>query len=75
MDMDFSSLRTMRDLRRLLKWYGIMIYTKDQLGDLALMEDEVRELYELGMLDVQTYQKACLLLKQEKTKLERMSKR
>ena len=33
------SIRTMEDVRRLLKRFGIWIYTGDRLGDLEMMEE------------------------------------
>ena len=38
-------MKSMIDIIDLLKQYGTFIYTGDRLGDLMLMEDEIRELY------------------------------
>ena len=65
----------MLDIINLLKRYGTYIYTTDRLGDLALMEDEVRELYKAGALDVRDYQMALLILRSEATRLEIESKK
>jgi uncharacterized protein YqgQ len=67
-----SSIQTIHDVRLLLKQFGTFIYTKDPMADLDLMEDECRELYEWKILDHQDFQKALLLLKQEKRKYERV---
>lgn len=64
----------MLDIINLLKQYGTYIYTTDRLGDLALMEDEIRELYKARVLDVRDYQMALLLLRMEATKLESQKK-
>lgn len=59
----------MLDIYELLKTYGIFIYTRDPIGDLMLMEDEIRELYKANVLDIKDYQMALLLIRQETTKL------
>ncbi|KOS68065.1 cytoplasmic protein [Lysinibacillus contaminans] len=60
----------MMDIYDLLKKYGTYIYTLDRFGDLALMEDEIRELYKANVLDIKDYQMALLLLRQEATRLQ-----
>lgn len=60
----------MIDIYDLLKQYGTFIYTGDRIGDLFLIEDEVRELYKAQVLDVKEFQSAMLIIRQEVTKLE-----
>lgn len=60
----------MMDIYDLLKTYGTYIYTLDRFGDLALMEDEIRELYKANVLDIKDYQMALLVLRQEATRLQ-----
>lgn len=67
-------MKSMLDIINLLKQYGTYIYTTDRLGDLTLMEDEIRELYKARVLDVRDYQMALLLLRMEATKLESQKK-
>ncbi|MEG0451060.1 MAG: DUF910 family protein [Lysinibacillus sp.] len=62
-------MKSILDIYDLLKTYGTYIYTRDRLGDLALIEDEIRELYKMRVLDIQDYQMALLLLRQETTKV------
>lgn len=38
-------ISTIHDVRQLLKQFGTIIYTGDALGDLELMEEELRELF------------------------------
>ena len=64
-----KSLKTVYDVRNLLKRYGIFIYTGNRVGDLELMEIEVRDLYEAKLIDISTFQNAVLLLRNEKTNL------
>ncbi|MFJ7646460.1 YqgQ family protein [Lysinibacillus sp. NPDC097279] len=59
----------MLDIYELLKTYGTYIYTRDPIGDLMLMEDEIRELYKANVLDIKDYQMALLLIRQEVTRL------
>lgn len=62
-------MKTVYDVRQLLKKFGTFIYIGDRLADLELMEDEVKELYNNGFINVQEYQLATLILKQEARKL------
>ncbi|HBJ00524.1 MAG TPA: DUF910 domain-containing protein [Lysinibacillus sp.] len=59
----------MLDIYELLKIYGTYIYTRDPIGDLMLMEDEIKELYKANVLDIKDYQMALLLIRQETTRL------
>lgn len=59
----------MLDIYELLKTYGTYIYTRDPIGDLMLMEDEIREMYKANVLDIKDYQMALLLIRQEVTRL------
>jgi uncharacterized protein YqgQ len=61
-------MKSILEIRQLLKRYGTYIYTGDKIGDLEMMEDEVRELYRSGVLDAQTFGTAILLIKQEISK-------
>lgn len=61
-------MKSILDIRQLLKRYGTYIYTGDKIGDLEMMEDEVRELYQSGVLDAKSYGTAMLLIKQEISK-------
>lgn len=61
-------MKSMIDIYELLKEYGTFIYTRDPLGDLTLMEDEIKELYKAQVLDVKDYQMALLLIRQRETK-------
>ena len=63
-------MKSMKDIYDLLKRYGTFIYTRDRIGDLLLMEDEIRELYKAKVLDPKDFQSAMLLLRQEASRLE-----
>ncbi|MDE5413960.1 MAG: YqgQ family protein [Bacillaceae bacterium] len=58
-------MRTFYDVQQLLKKYGTFIYTKNRHVDAIMMEEEIREMYEFGMLDKQLFQEALLILKKE----------
>jgi uncharacterized protein YqgQ len=62
-------MKNMVEIYALLKQYGTFIYTGDRIGDLELMEDEIRELYQGGMVDAKQFQHAILLLRSEKQRL------
>ncbi|MBD8026071.1 YqgQ family protein [Ureibacillus sp. Re31] len=68
-------MKTMKDIYDLLKQYGTFIYTRDRIGDLLLMEDEIRELYKAKVLDPKDFQTAMLLIKQELSRLEKEEKK
>ena len=62
-------METMKDIYDLLKQYGVFIYTRDRLGDLILMEDEIRELYKARVLDTKDFQMALLLIRKEASRI------
>ena len=67
-------MKNMYDVMQLLKRYGTYIYTTDRLSDLLLMEDEIRELYNSHVLDIQDFQMAILILRSEKSRLNKENK-
>ncbi|TRM12707.1 DUF910 family protein [Lentibacillus cibarius] len=62
-------MKTIYDVRQLLKQFGIVIYVGDRLADLELMEDEIKELYQSQCIDTKEYQMALLLLREEASRL------
>ncbi|KQL45628.1 hypothetical protein AN963_11240 [Brevibacillus choshinensis] len=46
------------DLKAFLHRFGLFIYTGDPEGDLLLIEDEIRELYELNVIDKEEFMEA-----------------
>ncbi len=58
-------MKTMYDLRQFLQKHGAFIYTGDRIGDLDLLEMELRQLYEWDLIDVMTLQQGLLILKKE----------
>ncbi|WP_028399208.1 YqgQ family protein [Ectobacillus panaciterrae] len=58
------------DIQQLLKQFGTIIYTGDRIADLELMEDELRELHQSGLIEQRKYQTALLLLRQEAQRLK-----
>lgn len=63
-------MKTMKDIYDLLKRYGTYIYTGDRIGDLILMEEEIRTLYKARAIETIDYQAAIYLIRQEQMKLE-----
>lgn len=60
-------MNSVYDVTQLLKRFGIFVYTKDRLADLEMMEEEIKELYRMQMIEVKEYQLALLLLRQEQS--------
>lgn len=60
-------MKTFYDVQQLLKTYGIFIYTKDKVADIDLMEFELNELKESGLLDANDYIKAILIVRKRKS--------
>jgi uncharacterized protein YqgQ len=65
-----SSIRTMSDVRALLKRFGTIIYTGDELGDLDLMEEELAELHRWGMIETAEYMAACMVIRRRRMELD-----
>ncbi len=62
-------MESVYDVQQLLKKFGCIIYTGNRLGDLALMQDEVNELFKQGLIEADVYQYAVLILKREIRKM------
>lgn len=61
-------MNSVYDVMQLLKRFGIYVYTKDRLADLEMMEEEVRELHRMQMIEAKEFHIALLLLRQEQNK-------
>lgn len=59
-------MKTMLDVRNLLKRFGIFIYTGDRKGDAELMEMELTELQKRGLIQQEEFLQARMLLLKEK---------
>ncbi|MGI2326582.1 YqgQ family protein [Planococcus sp. YIM B11945] len=59
-------MKTLFDVMQLLKSYGTVIYTGDRQADLALMEDEIKELYRMQFISAKDFSTALLILRQRK---------
>jgi uncharacterized protein YqgQ len=64
-----ASFRTLTEVRALLKRFGTIIYTGDELGDLDLMEDELAELHQWGMIEPSEYLAARMLIRRRRMEL------
>ncbi len=63
-----EQVTTILDVHNLLKRFGIWVYTGDRLGDLELMTEELQELFDLGLIEQQTYLAGIMTINQEKRK-------
>ncbi|CAM3325052.1 MULTISPECIES: YqgQ family protein [Brevibacillus] len=51
------------DLNAFLQRFRLHVYTGDPEGDLLLLEDEIRELYELNVIDKEEFMEALAAVK------------
>ncbi|WP_054710747.1 YqgQ family protein [Bacillus sp. JCM 19041] len=58
-------MKTLFDIQQLLKRYGAFIYTRDRATDLQLMQGEIKELHQYGMIGREEYLQALLIIRQE----------
>ena len=63
-------MKNMIEVYELLKQFGTFIYTGDRIGDLELIEDEIKELYRSKMIEQGQYQSAILIIRHEVSKLQ-----
>lgn len=66
-----EEIKSIGDVRILLKQFGILIYTKDPIADLELMEEDLQELNEHGLVEKELYLKAILIIRAESQRLKR----
>lgn len=57
-------MKTVYDVRQLLKRFGTIVYLGDRLAELELMEMELKELYISKLIHLKEYQEAMLVLHQ-----------
>ena len=67
-------MKNMIDVYTMLKRFGTYIYTGNRIGDLELIEDEIKELYKSKMIEPSQFQSAILIIRHEKTKLTQSNK-
>ena len=65
-------VKSMYDVRQLLKKFGVFIYTGTKIGDVELMEMEIRELYDLRIISVREFQHAMLIIQNEKSHIKKI---
>jgi uncharacterized protein YqgQ len=53
------------DVQQLLKRFGSIIYVGDRLGDLQLMEEELKQLYYSRAIERKDFEMAILLIRHE----------
>lgn len=55
---------------QLLKRFGLYIYTGNKRDDIDLIQEEVKELYDNGLILKEDYLSAILILREEERKLQ-----
>lgn len=58
------------DLKAFLHRFGLFIYTGDPEGDLLLIEDEIRELYELNVIEKEEFMEAMSAVRSKRKALD-----
>lgn len=58
-------MKNMYDVQQMLKKYGVFIYLGDRMADLEMMQEEVRELYQTGLISPAEFQTSMLVLRSE----------
>lgn len=56
-------MKTVYDVRKLLRDFGIFVYTGDRKGDLLMLEMEIIELYHSKFIDGETMKRAVMILR------------
>lgn len=64
-------MKMMVDVRRLLRRFGIIVYTGNKIADLDLITFELDELFKSGMIELKVYQEAKLIVRKERNYLEK----
>lgn len=59
------------EVKELLRTFGIVIYTGDALGDCMMMEDELKELRQAGLIpDPEVYRNALLSIRKRMAEIK-----
>ncbi|MBN6188168.1 DUF910 family protein [Aneurinibacillus sp. BA2021] len=61
-----DEIKTILDVKALLRRFGIVIYMGDPLSDYELCEDELRDLYHEKMIEPNEFRAAMTVLQQAK---------
>ena len=61
-------MKNLLDIIKLLKRFGVYVYTGNRKDDIDLMASEVKDLYDNGLLMKEDYLKAVLILRYEASK-------
>ncbi|GAK01776.1 hypothetical protein JCM19055_4983 [Geomicrobium sp. JCM 19055] len=65
-----EDFKNVYDIRQFLMKYNSVIYTRDPITDLYLMEEELRALYDVKLIDPKRYMHGKLLLGREAERLQ-----
>lgn len=69
------NVKSFYDVQQLLKAYGAIIYMGERLLDIEMMELEVSELYKAKIIEVDTYRDALLVLRAEREKEKKKTRK
>lgn len=69
------NVKSFYDVQQLLKAYGAIIYMGERLLDIEMMELEVSELYKAKIIEVDTYRDVLLVLRAEREKEKKKTRK
>lgn len=58
-------MKSIYEIQQFLKQFGTIIYVGNRVGDLELMESELKELYQAQLIETREFQTALLILRHE----------
>lgn len=61
------------ELLQHLRIYHVFVYTGDKEADLELISDEIREQYQIGLIDKHFLQEALSVIAAERSKLKKQN--
>ncbi|TDM02909.1 DUF910 family protein [Macrococcus hajekii] len=59
-------MQTFYDVQQLLKKFGLIIYFKDELNTIEMMNQELKDLHRSGLISNEEFMQARLILNQRK---------
>lgn len=64
---------SIESIRKWLLQFRMIVYTKDRSLDLDILESELKEAYEYGILEKEKYMEALFVIRRERRKLQKSS--
>ena len=68
-----KEMDSIESIRKWLLQFRMIVYTKDRSLDLDILESELKEAYEYGILEKEKYMEALFVIRRERRKLQKSS--